>query len=93
MAFAGYNAGRTYVHTIPDEEADAWLQDIKACIGQAQQREKMRVLHKEFGESTVALVRAKTRIWYLAPAVQYAVVAMILLGTLAASIYSIHLYL
>jgi hypothetical protein len=78
----GYNAGRTYVHTIPEQEAQDWVQDLNSLILAAQLREKERLLRKEFGENTVALFRAKTRIWYLSPAVQYVVIAMILLGFL-----------
>jgi len=57
----GHNAGRTYVHRVPDEDAQAWVDNLKLQVHDAKARFHQRIMEEKYGNSTLGMWRVRAQ--------------------------------
>lgn len=78
----GYNSGRVYIHVVPYEEAQMWLDNLIFQSKQAKIRYKREQLYAIYGHSKYALLRARTHQMHQSISFQSFVATLIVLGFL-----------
>jgi len=74
----GHNAGRTYVHRVPDEDAQAWFDNLKLQVHDAKARFHQRRMVEKYGNSTLSMWRVRTHEAYTSNRFQYGAAILIL---------------
>ena len=76
----GHNSGRPYLHRMPDEDADEWMEEMRPVVRDATKRHLRKTLEQQHGIDTVALLRARCLLVYQSNMFQYVVACFIMFG-------------
>jgi hypothetical protein len=60
----GHNAGKTYIHRVPESDAQAWLEALTSAVNQAKAAALKQELELKYGHSKYSMARAKSQIVY-----------------------------
>jgi len=60
----GHNAGKTYIHRVPESDAQAWLGALTSAVNQAKAAALKKELELKYGHSKYSMARAKSNIVY-----------------------------
>jgi hypothetical protein len=66
----GHNAGKTYIHRVPESDAQAWLEALTSTVNQAKTAALKKELELKYGHSKYSMARAKSHIVYWSEAFQ-----------------------
>ena len=60
----GHNSGKTYIHRVPEDHAQAWLEALTSAVKVAKAAAARRALEFKYGHSKYSMTRAKAFIIY-----------------------------
>jgi hypothetical protein len=60
----GHNSGKTYIHRVPESDAQAWLGAVTSAVKEAKAAALKKELVLKYGHSTYSMLRAKSQIAY-----------------------------
>jgi hypothetical protein len=60
----GHNAGKTYIHRVPESDAQAWLEALTSAVNQAKAAALKKALEVKYGHSKYSMARAKSQLVY-----------------------------
>jgi voltage-gated sodium channel len=60
----GHNAGKTYIHRVPESDAQAWLEALTSAVNQAKAAALKKELELKYGHSKYSMTRAKSQVLY-----------------------------
>ena len=60
----GHNAGKTYIHHVPESDAQAWLEALTSAVHKAKAIALKKALELKYGHSKYSMARAKSQIIY-----------------------------
>jgi hypothetical protein len=60
----GHNSGKTYIHRVPEDHAQTWLEALTSAIKEAKAAAGRRALELKYGHSKYSMTRAKAFIIY-----------------------------
>jgi len=66
----GHNAGKTYIHRVPESDAQAWLEALTSAVNEAKALAHKKELELKYGHSKYSMVRAKSKMLYEAEGFQ-----------------------
>jgi hypothetical protein len=60
----GHNAGKTYIHLVPESDAQGWLGAVTSAVHEAKAAAMKKELELKYGHSKYSMARAKSHIVY-----------------------------
>ena len=60
----GHNAGKTYIHRVPESDAQAWLGAVTSAVKEAKAAALKKALELKYGHSKYSMARAKSHMVY-----------------------------
>jgi hypothetical protein len=60
----GHNSGKTYIHRVPESDAQAWLGAVTRAVRESKAAASRKALTDKYGHSKFSMARAKSHIAY-----------------------------